>query len=138
MREFNKKVGGLVTLQSAYGPKETMDLVLDEIKATGMRIFSRIDHSALAVESGLELQPTEVVIFGNPRGGTPLMQASQTMGIDLPLKILVCQEACGKTWLSYNDPLWLAKRHGVKGVEHLAGVMSLALSAIAVKATKAT
>src|ERR1700722_13794439 len=106
---------GLTTVQSQFGSKETMDRLETEIRAHGMQAFARINHSALAAEAGLTLRPTEVILFGNPRGGTPLMQASQTIGIDLPLKALVWEDATGKTWLSYNEPAWLAKRHEVAG-----------------------
>jgi len=126
---------GLKTLQSDFGPAETMNRLEAEIKAHGMGVFARINHAALAAEIGLTLRPTEVILFGNPRGGTPLMQASQTMGIDLPLKGLVWQDALDKTWLSYNEPAWLAKRHEVGGADHTVATMAHALSEIASKAT---
>jgi uncharacterized protein (DUF302 family) len=106
-------VEGLITVPSHLGPKETMDRLENEIKARGLTIFARVDHSAGAVEVGLTLRPTELLIFGNAKGGTPLMQANQSVGIDLPLKALVWQDGSGKTWISYNDPSWLAKRHGL-------------------------
>jgi uncharacterized protein (DUF302 family) len=107
-----------------------------EVKAKGMTVFARIDHAAGAAAVGLSLRPTELLIFGNAKGGTPLMQSIQTIGIDLPLKALVWQDASGKTWLSYNDPSWLAKRHGL-GHEAEAAVtaMTAALNAIARTAT---
>ena len=104
---------GLINLRSSYGPKETMNRLETEVKAKGLTIFARIDHAAGAAEVGLSLRPTELLIFGNAKGGTPLMQAVQTIAIDLPLKALVWQDASGNTWLSYNDPNWLAKRHGL-------------------------
>jgi uncharacterized protein (DUF302 family) len=104
---------GLITLRSAYGPTETMSRLEAAVKAKGLTVFARIDHAAGAAEVGLPLLPTEVLIFGNARGGTPLMQAMQTIGIDLPLKALVWQDESGSTWLSYNDPAWLARRHGL-------------------------
>jgi uncharacterized protein (DUF302 family) len=127
---------GLTTVRSSYGPKETMDRLETEVKAKGMTIFARIDHAAGATEVGLSLRPTEVLIFGNPKGGTPLMQAVQTIGIDLPLKALVWQDASGITWLAYNDPGWLAKRHGL-GNEAAVAVsgMTAALAAVAKAAT---
>lgn len=130
-------IEGLKAIESNFGPQETMGRVETEIKAHGMSVFTRINHAALAAEAGLTLRPTEVVIFGNPRGGTPLMQANQTIGIDLPLKALVWQDAAGKTWLSYNDPDWLVRRHGVGGADRMVSGMSQALSDIATKATKA-
>src|SRR6266436_3256956 len=104
---------GLVTLASPYGSRETMDRLEAELTTKGLRIFARIDHAAGAAEAGLSLRPTEVLIFGNAKAGTPLMQANQTIGIDLPLKALVWQDAAGKVWLSYNEPNWLATRHGL-------------------------
>jgi uncharacterized protein (DUF302 family) len=107
-----------------------------EVKAKGMTLFARVDHAAGAAAVGLPLRPTELLVFGAARGGTPLMQSVQTMGIDLPLKALVWQDASGATWLSYNDPHWLAKRHGL-GPETEAPLkaMASALSAIASAAT---
>jgi uncharacterized protein (DUF302 family) len=102
---------GLVTCPSRHGPKETMDRLAAAVTDQGMSVLARMDHAAAAAEVGLTLRPTEVLIFGNPRGGTPLMQVAQTIGIDLPLKALVWQDEAGKTWLSYNDPEWLAQRH---------------------------
>src|SRR6266446_9409524 len=104
---------GLTNIRSSFGPKETMDRLQAEIRAQGMTVFARIDHAAGAAEVVLTLAPTELIIFGNARGGTPLMQASQTAGIDLPLKALVWEDAAGKTWLSYNEPSWIVQRHGL-------------------------
>jgi uncharacterized protein (DUF302 family) len=101
-----------------------------------MSVFARIDHAAGASSAGLTLRPTEVLIFGNPTGGTPLMQAAQTIGLDLPLKALVWQDASGDSWLSYNDPVWLARRYGLAGeTETVAGKLSAALAAVALAAT---
>ena len=127
---------GLTTIPSSYGTKDTMDRLEAEIKARGMTVFARVDHAAGAAEVALSLRPTELLIFGNARGGTPLMQSNQTVGIDLPLKALVWQDASGKTWLSYNDPSWLAKRHGLgPEVDPAVNAMAAALSAVARKAT---
>jgi uncharacterized protein (DUF302 family) len=104
---------GLVISLSSFGPKETMDRLVAALTGCGMSILARIDHAAAAAKVGMHLRPTEVLIFGNLRAGTPLMQATQTIGIDLPLKALVWQDCEGKTWLAYNDPAWLAKRHGL-------------------------
>jgi uncharacterized protein (DUF302 family) len=127
---------GLITLSSSHGPKDTMDRLAAEITARGMTVFARVDHAAGAAEAGLPLRPTELLIFGNAKGGTPLMQSEQTIGIDLPLKALVWQDASGRTWLSYNDPGWLAKRHGLGAeVDPAVKAMAAALNAIATKAT---
>ena len=127
---------GLITLASNHGPSETMSRLETAVKAKGMSVFARIDHAAAAANIGMLLRPTEVLIFGNPKGGTPLMESTQTIGIDLPLRALVWQEASGKTWLSYNDPAWLAKRHALD--RHLAAsvdALSAALAAVAKTAT---
>ena len=125
---------GLTTIASRFGPKETMDRLEAEISAKGMTVFARIDHAGVAAEAGLELRPTELIIFGNARCGTPLMQASQTAGIDLPLKALVWQDTAGKTWLSYNEPSWIVQRHGLGIRAEIVDKMAAALSAISRKA----
>ena len=111
-----------------------MDRLVDSVTRHGMTIFARIDHAAAAKDVGMSLSPTEVLIFGNPKGGTPLMQAAQTLGIDLPLKALVWQDDAGTTWLGYNDPRWLAKRHGVTGHEPMLDAMVNGLAAVAKEA----
>ena len=126
---------GLTTIASNFGPQDTVSRLETAVKAKGMTVFARIDHAAGAAAAGLTLRPTEVLIFGNARGGTPLMQAVQTLGIDLPLKALVWQDASGKTWLSYNDPAWLAHRHGLSGTEPPIAAMTAALDAVAKAAT---
>ena len=129
-------IEGLTTIQSSFGPKATMDRVEAQIQARGLNVFARIGHAAGAAEVGLPLAPTHLIIFGNARGGTPLMQSVQTVGIDLPLKILVWQEAANNTWLSYNEPRWIAQRHGVAGVESTIDKMADLLSAIAREASR--
>ena len=103
-----------------------------------MTIFARVDHAAGATSVGLPLRPTELLIFGNARGGTPLMQLAQTIGIDLPLKALAWEDAAGKTWLSYNEPAWVAERHGLgeQGAA-VANTLANAIAAIAKEATGA-
>ena len=105
----------LTTVPSHWGPKETLDRLEAEVKTKGLTVFARIDHAAGAAAVGMTLLPTAVLIFGDAKGGTPLMQASQLIGIDLPLKVLVWQDTSGKTWLSYYDPGALAQRHGLPG-----------------------
>src|ERR1700754_1804675 len=123
---------GLITIKSAHGPKETLDRLEAEVKAKGMDVFARIDHSAGAIAAGLSLRPTVVLIFGHAKGGTPLMQAAQSIGIDLPLKALVWQDTSDTTWLSYNDPAWLALRHGLPGeCDTVVKAMAAAVSAVA-------
>jgi uncharacterized protein (DUF302 family) len=127
---------GLITIESRYGPEETMNRFEAEVRARGLTVFAHIDHAAGAAAIGLSLRPTELLIFGNAKAGTPLMQATQTLGIDLPLKALVWQDASGTAWLSYNDPAFLARRHGLDGADNASvNAMAAALSAIARKAT---
>src|SRR5271170_5005977 len=104
---------GLVTIGSSRSAKETMDRLEAAVKAAGLSVFARIDHAAGAAAVDLPLRPTELLIFGNARGGTPLMQVRQTMGIDLPLKALVWEDEKGQVWVTHNDPHWLAQRHGI-------------------------
>jgi uncharacterized protein (DUF302 family) len=127
-------IEGLTSIRSSFGPKETMDRLEAEIRAQGMTVFARIDHAAGATEVGLTLPPTELIIFGNARGGTPLMRAVQTVGIDLPLKALVWEDTAGITWLSYNEPGWIVQRHSVGNAEQVVSKMAAALSAISRKA----
>jgi uncharacterized protein (DUF302 family) len=123
---------GLITIQSRYGAKDTADRLDAAVKARGMAVFARIDHAAGATEAGLSLRPTELVVFGNAKGGTPLMQSNQMIGIDLPLKALIWQDTADKVWLSYNDPNWLAKRHGLgSAVDPTVSAMADGLGAIA-------
>ena len=129
-------VPGLVSLKSRYDAKETMERLVTDVKAKGLTVFARVDHAAGAAEVGLPLRPTEVLIFGNAKGGTPLMQAGQTAGIDLPLKALVHEDAEGKVWLSYNDPHWIAERHGLPAsTSAVADNLTNVLHALATKAT---
>ena len=104
---------GLTTIKSNYSPQETMDRLKAAVKSKGLTVFAHVDHAMGAAQVGLPLRPTDLLIFGNAKGGTPLMQANQEIGIDLPLKILVWQDQAGATWLSYNDTSWLARRHGL-------------------------
>src|SRR6266852_2309962 len=97
-------IEGLTTVPSRFGPKETPDRLETEIKAKGMTVFERIDHAAGAAQIGMALGPTELLIFGSAKTGTPLMQTVQTIGIDLPLKALAWEDSAGAVWLSYNDP----------------------------------
>src|SRR6201990_1587917 len=129
---------GLITIKSSFGPEDTMKRLEAEVKAKGLTVFAHVDHAAGATAVGMNLRPTDLLIFGNAKGGTPLMQQAQTVGIDLPLKALVWQDEAGTTWLSYNDPAWLARRHGLDGsTKTVVAAMSGALKAITAKATTA-
>jgi uncharacterized protein (DUF302 family) len=122
---------GLTTIASSHAVKDTIDRLEADVKAKGMTVFARVDHAKGARDAGLELRPTELLIFGNARAGTPLMQAQQTIGIDLPLKALAWQDGAGKVWLSCNDPEWIAARHGI------ASGVTKAMAAALAAATKA-
>jgi uncharacterized protein (DUF302 family) len=104
---------GLITVASNAPVGETIDRLVETVTAAGMRVFARIDHAAGAAEVDMELRPTEVVLFGHPRGGTPLMQDRQTAGIDLPLKALAWEDEDGRVWLTTDDPAFIARRHGL-------------------------
>ncbi len=127
---------GLVTLRSAHDFPTTLDRLLKALEAKGVTVFARVDHAAGASSVGLPLRPTTLVIFGNPAAGTPLMQAEQTAGIDLPLKALVWQDAGGAVNLGYNDPAWIAARHASGGgAPPAVAALSGALKAFAAQAT---
>jgi uncharacterized protein (DUF302 family) len=129
---------GLTTVPSQFGPKETVSRLEAEITSRGMTVFAHIDHAAGAEQVSLALRPTELVIFGSAKGGTPLMQDKQTAGIDLPLKALVWEDADGKTWLSYNEPDWVARRHGLHAdTGRTTDVLASNLREIAKRATTA-
>jgi uncharacterized protein (DUF302 family) len=118
---------GLVALKSPHSAPETMNRLEATVKERGLNVFARIDHAAGAMKVGKALRPTELLIFGNPQGGTPLMECAQTAGIDLPQKALVWQDETGQVWLGYNDPAFLAQRHGVPAcpvVENLRKALS--------------
>src|SRR6202171_78833 len=127
---------GLIALSSHYPARDTMERLLAALAKRTMTVFAPIDPPAGPASAGLKLRPTEVVIFGNPKGGTALMQDRQSAGIDLPLKALVWEDADGKIWLSYNDPAWIAQRHGL-GAASAGAVeaMAKALAAIAAEVT---
>jgi len=127
---------GLVTTASAHDFPTTLARLTAAIEAKGAAIMARIDHAAGAVAAGLNLRPTTVLIFGNPKSGTPLMQRAQRAGIDLPLRALVWQEADGIVRVTYCDPAWIAARHAVDAGEVPAvGALAATLREIATRAT---
>jgi len=127
---------GLIRIKSAHDVKTTADRLEYVLKAKGMRVFIRIDHARGAQTVGKALRPTEVVIFGNPKVGTPLMQCSQSVAIDLPQKALVWEDETGQAWLSYNDPEYLAKRHEIEGCDDVLKKVAKALNNFSMAATK--
>ena len=124
---------GLIAIQSPHGAKETMNRLESIVKERGLTVFARIDHAAGAARIGKSLRPTELLVFGNPQGGTPFMECSQSVGIDLPLKALVWQDESQRTWLGYNDTAYLAKRHQVPDCPAAAN-LAKAVSALAAAA----
>lgn len=127
---------GLTICTSAFDPAETMERLVKAVTGRGMTIFARIDHAAGAAQDGMELGPTAVLIFGSAQTGTPLIRLRRTLGIDLPLKALVWQDEAARTQLAYNDPTWLAARHGADaGAEKTLAAMTAVLAAVALEAT---
>jgi uncharacterized protein (DUF302 family) len=127
---------GLITLPSIHPVGDTIARFEAFLKAHDVTVFVKIDHAAGAAKANMSLRPTVLLIFGGARAGTPLMQASQCIGIDLPLKALVWEDADGKVWLTYNDPAWLAARHGLgASVDQTVAALSKTLAALATDAT---
>jgi len=108
---------GMIHVESQFSVKQTADRLQTLLSKKGMKIFNRINHAQGAKSVGIELRPTELIIFGNPKAGSPLMQCAQTMALDLPQKALVWQDEAGKVWITYNDPAYLQARHNVKGCD---------------------
>jgi uncharacterized protein (DUF302 family) len=128
--------GGLTTIESSYGPEDTMNRFEAEVRATGMTVFAHIDHAERSAGVGVFLRPTELLVFGDDSRGTSLTNLNQLIGIDLPLKALVWQDASGTTWLTYYEPGWLAERHGLGDQENeTIGAMTRTLRTLAKAAT---
>jgi len=126
---------GLISVKSAHDVKTTADRLENMLAQKGMKVFIRIDHAQGARQIGQELRPTELIIFGNPKVGTPLMQCAQSVGIDLPQKALIWRDAQGQVWLSYNDPNYLAERHQIAGCADVIEQVGKALGNFAKSAT---
>jgi len=126
---------GLMSVKSVHTVNVTADRLENALKSKDMTVFTRINHAAGAAKVGKTLRPTELVIFGNPKIGTPLMQCSQSIAIDLPQKALIWEDKKGQVWLSYNDPKYLAKRHNTQGCDKVLQKVSNALGNFAKKAT---
>ena len=126
----------MIEIKSANNVKETINKLEATAKERGLIIFARIDHAAGAQKIGKTLRPTELIIFGNPQGGTPLMECAQSAGIDLPLKALAWEDATGQTWLGYNDPQYLATRHGARECAPVVAGLRKALAGLAAEATQ--
>jgi len=124
---------GLVTKPSKYSVAETLERMENVLAGKGIKLFARIDHSGEAEKAGLRMLPAEVLIFGNPKAGTPLMVAEPTAAIDLPLKVLVWQDQEGRVWLSYNSPDYLKQRFGLTDdlIKNVGVIETLASQALA-------
>ena len=127
---------GLVAVKSSHDVKATADKLESVLKEKGMTVMARVNHQQGAEKAGLELRPTEVVIFGNPKVGTPLMQCAQSVAIDLPQKALIREDASGEVWLGYNNPEYLKNRHGIEGCDEVLDKVSGALGNFARAATQ--
>jgi uncharacterized protein (DUF302 family) len=127
---------GLINIKSSHNVKGTADRLENTLREKGMTVFIRINHAEGAQKVGKKLRPTELVVFGNPKVGTPLMQCSQSVAIDLPQKALIWEDEAGHVWLSYNDPKYLAKRHGITECVNVIKKIEKALSNFAHAATR--
>ena len=126
---------GMIASLSKFDSNETAERLAATVGRRGMTVLARVDHAVAARAAGLDLRPTEVLLFGNPKAGTPLMQSAQTAGIDLPLKALIWQDAEGRTWLGYNDPGWISEHHGIEGAQETIAKMRATLALVAREAT---
>jgi uncharacterized protein (DUF302 family) len=123
---------GLIDIASPFSVPETLQRLEALLQSKGLTIFARIDHSGEAAKVGLEMRPTQVLIFGSPKAGTPVMVAAPLLAIDLPLKALVWQDEQGRVWITYNDPEYLQRRHNIPPelVKNLAGAGALLQKAV--------
>ncbi|MGH8093257.1 MAG: DUF302 domain-containing protein [Chthoniobacterales bacterium] len=123
-----RKDSGLIDTPSQHSVDETVDKLEQILQTKGIKLFALIDHSGEAAKAGMKMRPTRLLIFGNPRAGTPVMLASPGSAIDLPLKILIWEDAEGKVWVTYNSPVYLQERHGIPSelLPNLAGIETLA------------
>lgn len=126
---------GLITLESNYSVKETADKFESIIKSKGLTLFARIDHQKNAAGVNLTLRGTEVIIFGNPKVGTPLMQCAQKVAIDLPQKVLISEDSKNKVWLSYNNPEYLKDRHNIEDCDKVINKIAAVLYKLGTAAT---
>ena len=121
---------GLVTMQSNHSVQDTADKLAAIIESKGMKVFARVDHQKNAQGVDLTLRPTQVIMFGNPKAGTPLMNCEQSVAIDLPQKILISEDTDKKVWLSYNNPEYLKERHNIKGCDTAIDNIATALDGV--------
>ncbi|MEN8264458.1 MAG: DUF302 domain-containing protein [Nitrospirota bacterium] len=121
---------GMINVESSFGVEETGDRLNNVLKEKGMTIFNRVKHSDAAKNVGVELRETELIIFGNPKVGSPLMKCKQSVAIDLPQKVLIWKDSEGKVWISYNNPGYLKKRHNISNCEEVISKIEKALAGI--------
>jgi len=122
---------GMVDVKSSFGVKETADRLESVLKEKGMTLFNRVKHSEAAQNVGVDLREAQLIIFGNPQVGSPLMKCQKSVAIDLPQKALIWRDSEGNTWLSYNDPMYLKKRHNISNCKELFSKIDKALAGIA-------
>ena len=127
----NEPENGIITLRGTHSVGATVEKLEAALQAKNVKLFALIDHSGEAAKAGLTMPPTKLLIFGNPKGGTPLMLASPSAAIDLPLKILVAEDSQGQVWISYNSPAYIQKRHNLPEelIQNIAVVAALAAAA---------
>ena len=121
---------GMIDIESSFGVEETAERLQNVLKEKGMTIFNRVKHSDAAKNVGVELRETELIIFGNPKVGSPLMKCEQSVAIDLPQKAIIWKDSQGKVWISYNNPRYLEKRHGISNCEEVISKIEKALAGI--------
>ncbi|MBD3184730.1 DUF302 domain-containing protein [Candidatus Poribacteria bacterium] len=131
----NKHKNGLVKIKSNHNVKQTADNAESILNNMGLTVFNRINHAENAAKVDEELRPTELLIFGNPKIGTKLMNCSQSIAIDLPQKILIWEDEKENVWLAYNNPRYLARRHNIKGCNEIIKKVNKVLKKIAMDAT---
>lgn len=127
-----KSGDGIISKPSSFSVPETLDRLEAILRAKGIKVFARVDHGGEAEKAGLKMPPTQLLIFGNPKGGTPLMLAAPLSAIDLPIKALAWQDSDGSVWLSYNDPRYLKRRFGAneEDIKGIAAASSLIEQAV--------
>lgn len=130
-----KAADGVINVQSALNVKETADRMESILKEKGMTVFNRIKHSEAAGKVGIELRDTELILFGNPKVGSPIMRCQQSVAIDLPQKALIWEDDDAKVWITYNNPRYLEKRHNITGCEGFISKIEKALAGIAKSAS---
>ncbi|MEZ8968170.1 DUF302 domain-containing protein [Vibrio breoganii] len=127
---------GLISIKSSHDVSTTADKLIAVLKEKNMTTFARIKHSEAAENVGIELRPTELILFGNPKVGSPLMACQQSVGIDLPQKALISEDEHGLVWFTYNDPNYLKERHNITGCDEALAKIAKALNMFATKATQ--